>query len=89
MTSSAQLEATEAWRKAGFLVRPYHGHDEEDAKRFHKEILMALDGEMISVSRSGTHVLNPSTVYFEVVQRRSASRKRFALLPRRSKLEEG
>ena len=44
MTSSAELEASEAWRKAGFFVRPYHGHDEEDAKRFHKEILMALDG---------------------------------------------
>jgi len=32
MTSPAQLEASEAWRKAGFLVRPYHGHDEEDAE---------------------------------------------------------
>ena len=50
MANSVQLEASEAWRKAGFFVRPYHGHDEEDAKRFHKEILMALDGEMLSVS---------------------------------------
>ena len=36
MTTPSQLEASEAWRKAGFLVRPFHGHDEEDAKRFHK-----------------------------------------------------
>ena len=50
MANSVQLEASEAWRKAGFLVRPFHGHDEEDAKRFHKQILMALDGEMINVS---------------------------------------
>ena len=54
MTTASQLEASEAWRKAGFLVRPFHGHDEEDAKRFqpstHKQILMALDGEMINVS---------------------------------------
>ena len=50
MTTASQLEASEAWRKAGFLVRPFHGHDEEDAKRFHQQILMALDGEMLSVS---------------------------------------
>ena len=50
MANYVQLEASEAWRKAGFLVRPFHGHDEEDAKRFHKQILMALDGEMINVS---------------------------------------
>ena len=31
-------------------MRPFHGHDEEDAKRFHQQILMALDGEMLSVS---------------------------------------
>ena len=42
MANSVQLEASEAWRKAGFLVQPFHGHDEEDAKRFHKQILMAM-----------------------------------------------
>ena len=50
MINAATLEATEAWRKAGFSVRPYHGADEEDAKRFYKEILAALDGEMVTVS---------------------------------------
>ena len=50
MATASQLEASEAWRKAGFMVRPFHGHDEEDAKRFHQQILMALDGEMLSVS---------------------------------------
>ena len=26
---NAELEASEPWRKAGFLVRPYHGNDTE------------------------------------------------------------
>jgi hypothetical protein len=39
----AELEASEPWRKAGFLVRPYHGNNREDAIRFARELPSALD----------------------------------------------
>jgi hypothetical protein len=38
-----ELEASEPWRKAGFLVRPYHGNNREDAIRFARELPSALD----------------------------------------------
>ena len=39
--TAAELEASEPWRKAGFLARPYHGNDREDAKRFYKQFKQA------------------------------------------------
>ena len=44
MSRSAELEATEPWRKAGFIVRPYHGNDRKDALRFADDYPIALDG---------------------------------------------
>ena len=39
------LEATESWRKAGFLCRPYAGNDREDAKRFRREFENVIDSK--------------------------------------------
>ena len=43
--NNAILQATESWRKAGFICAPYCGNDREDAKRFRKQFESAIDGE--------------------------------------------
>ena len=42
-----ELEASEPWRKAGFKVKPYYGNDQEDAKRFVKELPTQLDLDLL------------------------------------------
>ena len=39
------LQTTESWRKAGFSCAPYAGNDREDAKRFAKQFMNAIDSE--------------------------------------------
>ena len=46
--SNHNLEATESWRKAGFLCKPFYGNDREDARRFYKSFERALDLEMLN-----------------------------------------
>ena len=68
--NNAILQATESWRKAGFICAPYCGNDREDAKRFRKQFESAIDGENFNKGAwtggdvlMGTHEgvsLNPS-----------------------------
>ena len=39
--SNHNLEATESWRKAGFLCKPFYGNDREDAP-LHRLLQLAL-----------------------------------------------
>lgn len=43
--NNALLQTTESWRKAGFSCAPYAGNDREDAKRFAKQFMNAIDSE--------------------------------------------